>query len=264
MSCQSTSSGMENISKTMLWGKGKTVPSKGGMGLLVNRVPDVEESTSLPTPCCFLLHVGGELNQDKQTCTFKPPVERKDSCKLLLIAVGVSPGGEEGWHRSGSLLSTGNSFLPSSFSDLLGGESQRGGESRGNPARSKPRRQKTASHHCLPETLCPAYGESLPPGPGKLSALASPSKGPGHKWRCLHALGLQPCSMALTTVDSHPNSRFPEANMNKPNSLSNSVTFEPFTTSQRDLVGSWYLACVSGEALLLAMNLMLSTVNHYS
>lgn len=179
MSHQSTSSGTENTSKTMLWGKGKTVPSKGGMGLLVTRAPDVGEPTSLPNPCCFLLHGGGELNQDKQTCTFKPQVERKDSCKLLLNTVGVSPGGEEGWHRSsGFLVSTGNSFLPSSFSDMLGGESQRGGESRGNPAPSKPGRQKTASHHCLPEGLCPAHGESLPSGPGKLSALASTLQGP--------------------------------------------------------------------------------------
>lgn len=160
MSRQSTSSVTENTSKTMLWGKGKTVPSKGGMGLLVNCAPDVGEPKSLPTPCC-LLHVGGELSQDKLICTFKPQVERKDSCKLLLSTVGVSPGGEEGWDRSSSLVSTGNSFLPSSFSDQLGGESQRGGESRGNPAPSKPGRQKTADHHCLPEGLCPAYGEFL-------------------------------------------------------------------------------------------------------
>lgn len=40
MSRQSTSSVTENTSKTILWGKGKTVPSKGGMGLLVNCAPD--------------------------------------------------------------------------------------------------------------------------------------------------------------------------------------------------------------------------------
>lgn len=55
--------------------------------------------------------------------------------------------------------------------------------------------------------------------------------------------------MALTTVDSHPNSCFPEANRNKPNILSNSVTFERLTTSQQDLVGSLYLGRVSGDAL---------------
>lgn len=177
MSRQSTSSVTENTSKTILWGKGKTVPSKGGMGLLVNCAPDVGGPTSLPTPRCLFLHVGGELNQDKQICTFKPQVEKKDSCKLLLSTVGVSPGRKEGWDRSGSLVSTGNSFLPSSFSDLLGGESQRGGESRGNPAPSKPGRQKIASHHCVPEGLCPAYGESLPSGSGKLSAQRHPPRG---------------------------------------------------------------------------------------
>lgn len=121
MSRQSTSSVTENTSKTILWGKGKTVPSKGGMGLLVNCAPDVGEPTSLPTPRCLFLHVGGELNQDKQICTFKPQAE-KDSCKLLLSTVGVSPGMKEGWDRSGSLVSRGNSFLPSSPSQICLGE----------------------------------------------------------------------------------------------------------------------------------------------
>ncbi|XP_075805826.1 nucleoplasmin-2 [Microtus pennsylvanicus] len=49
MSFHSTSSGMENTPKTMLW--------------------------------------GGELSHDKRTCTFKPQEERKDSCKLLLSTI---------------------------------------------------------------------------------------------------------------------------------------------------------------------------------
>ncbi|XP_005355656.1 nucleoplasmin-2 [Microtus ochrogaster] len=61
MSFQSTSSGMENTPKTMLW--------------------------------------GGELNQDKQTCTFKPQVERKDSCKLLLSTICLGEKAKEEVNR---------------------------------------------------------------------------------------------------------------------------------------------------------------------
>lgn len=50
MSRQSTSSVTENTSKTILWGKGKTVPSKGGMGLLVNCAPDVGGAHEPPNP----------------------------------------------------------------------------------------------------------------------------------------------------------------------------------------------------------------------
>lgn len=127
---------------------------------------------NLPAPLCHLLYAGSELNQEKQTCTFRAQGERKDSCKLLLNTVGVwwvSPEEEEEAGTGASLQPqqlTASSF-PSPFSDLPGGESQRGGESCGNPL---PGRQKTAHHYCHAKGLYPAYGESLiPAGPGKLS-----------------------------------------------------------------------------------------------
>ncbi|XP_057642303.1 nucleoplasmin-2 isoform X2 [Chionomys nivalis] len=61
MSRQSTSSVTENTSRIMLW--------------------------------------GGELNQDKQTCTFKPQVERKDSCKLLLSTICLGEKAKEEVNR---------------------------------------------------------------------------------------------------------------------------------------------------------------------
>lgn len=70
--------------------------------------------------------------------------------------------------------------------------------------------------------------------------------------------------MALTTVDSHPNSCFPEANRSKPNIFSNSVTFERFPTSQQDIVGSFFWVVCLEMLFLLAMNHMLFTMNHYS
>lgn len=122
---------------------------------------------SLPVPHLHLLYAGSELTQEKQTCTFRAQGERKDSCKLLLSTVGVSQGGGEEWNRSESPASTTNSSFSSTFSDLPGGESQRGGESRGNPS---PGRQEITNHYRHAEGLCPAYGESsLPAGPGKAS-----------------------------------------------------------------------------------------------
>lgn len=61
MSRQSTSSVTENTSKTMLW--------------------------------------GGELSQDKLICTFKPQVERKDSCKLLLSTISLGEKAKEEVNR---------------------------------------------------------------------------------------------------------------------------------------------------------------------
>ncbi|KAK7810370.1 hypothetical protein U0070_022133, partial [Myodes glareolus] len=62
MSRQSTSSVTENTSKTILWGK------------------------------------GGELNQDKLICTFKPQAE-KDSCKLLLSTICLGEKAKEEVNR---------------------------------------------------------------------------------------------------------------------------------------------------------------------
>ncbi|CAO2591537.1 Npm2 [Lemmus lemmus] len=42
---------------------------------------------------------GGELSQDKQICTFKPQVERKDSCKLLLTTICLGEKAKEEVNR---------------------------------------------------------------------------------------------------------------------------------------------------------------------
>ena len=72
------------------------------MGLLVSCASNGEELMSLPAPYGRLRCAGSELNQEKQTCTFRGQGEKKDSCKLLLSTVGVSQGGGEGWNRSES------------------------------------------------------------------------------------------------------------------------------------------------------------------
>ncbi|XP_047407491.1 nucleoplasmin-2 isoform X1 [Sciurus carolinensis] len=50
---------------------------------------------------------GGELNQEKRTCTFRPQVERKENCRLLLSAICLGEKAKEEVNRV-EILPSGN------------------------------------------------------------------------------------------------------------------------------------------------------------